>query len=178
MIPMGYLYKHVADRPEWLTAAHVADVYSLSGCVSKPFADYINYWKHNGYWLFNSPQEIAELANAASISLEGLKLFYYEAYELQFDEDEKAWEAFEPEPFATEVVAPISKKLEGFDIASFTMGNIAEHSPLSCNSLASSLTTNAHCLLGSFEEAKAIVEGGGLEGCEPGPYRVVAVYSV
>jgi len=43
MIPLGYLYKYVADRPEWLTAAHVADVYSLSGCVSKPFADYINY---------------------------------------------------------------------------------------------------------------------------------------
>jgi len=38
MIPLGYLYKHVADRLEWLTAAHVADVYSLSGCVSKPFA--------------------------------------------------------------------------------------------------------------------------------------------
>jgi hypothetical protein len=65
------------------------------------------------------------LANAASISLEGLRLFYYEAYELQFDEDEKAWEAFEPEAFATEVVVPISKKLEGFDIASFTLGNMA-----------------------------------------------------
>ncbi|WP_250623318.1 hypothetical protein [Pinirhizobacter soli] len=82
MIPPGYLYKHVADRPEWLTAAHVADVYSFSGCVSKPFADYVDYvdyWKYNGYWLFNSPHEITELANAASISLEGLKLFYYEA---------------------------------------------------------------------------------------------------
>ncbi|WP_250623315.1 hypothetical protein [Pinirhizobacter soli] len=178
MIPLGYLYKHVADRPEWLTAPHVADVYSLSGCVSKPFADYIDYWKHNGYWLFNSPHEITELANAASISLEGLKLFYYEAYELQFDEDGKAWEAFEPEPFATDVVAPISKKLEGFDIASFTMGNMAECSPLSCNSLGSRMPVNAHCLLGSFEEAKAVVEGGGLEECEPGRYRVVAVYSV
>ena len=104
MIPLGYLYKLVADRPEWLTAANVADVYSLSGCVSKPFADYIDYWKHNGYWLFNSPREITELANAASISLEGLKLFYYEAYELQFDEDEKVWEAFEPWS-ATEVLA-------------------------------------------------------------------------
>jgi len=117
------------------------------------------------------------LANAASISLEGLKLFYYEAYELQFDEDEKTWEAFEPWS-PTEVVAPISKKLEGFDIVSFTMGNIAECSPLSCNSLGSRLPVNAHCLLGSFEEAKAVVEGGGLEGCEPGPYRVVTVYFV
>ena len=65
------------------------------------------------------------MANAASISLEELKLFYYEAYELQFDEDEKAWEAFEPWS-PTEVVVPISKKLEGFDIASATMGNIAD----------------------------------------------------
>ena len=178
MIPLGFLYKRIANRPEWFTAAHVTDIYSLSGCISKPFTDYVGHWKHNGYWLFNSPQAITELANAASISLEGLRLFYYEAYELQFDEDENAWESFEPDPFATEVVVPISKKLEGFDIASFTLGNMAECSPLSCNAMASSLPTNEHCLLGSFEEAKAIVEGGGLEGCEPGPYRVVAVYSV
>jgi hypothetical protein len=179
MIPLGYLYKRVADRPEWLAAVDAADIYSLSACISKPFADYMSYWKHNGHWLFDSPQKIVELAVTASISLDGLKLFYYEAYELQFDEDEKAWEAFEPEPsFATDVVVPVSKRLEGFDIASFTMGNMAECSPLSCNALAATLPVNAHCLLETLDQAMAAVEQGKLKDCEPGPYRLIAVYSI
>ena len=179
MIPLGYLYKRVFDRPEWLDAVNVADIYSLSACISKPFADYMTYWQHNGHWLFDSPQKIVDLANTASISLDGLKLFYYEAYELQFDENEKAWEAFEPDPsFATEVVLPTSKRLEGFDIASFTMGNMAECSPLSCNGLASTLPVNDHCLLGTLDEAVAAVEQGKLHECEPGPYRLIAVYTV
>lgn len=179
MIPIGYLYKQVASRPEWLNAAEVADIYSLSGCVSKVFADYVPYWKHNGYWLFNSPGAISDVVKNASVSLEQQKLFYYEAYELQFDEDTQTWSTFEPEPsFNTDVVVPVSKKLEGFDITSFSLGSAPECSPLSCNSRAAELRTNRHCLLESFEEAKVIVEQNGFHGCEPGPYRIIAVYSV
>lgn len=56
MIPVGYLYKKVGLRPDWIKADGVRDIYSLSRCVSEDFTDYINYWKHNGYWLFDSPE--------------------------------------------------------------------------------------------------------------------------
>jgi hypothetical protein len=55
MIPVGYMFKKVMQRPDWLNADGVDDIYSLSGCTSEYFTDYIDYWKHNGYWLFNSP---------------------------------------------------------------------------------------------------------------------------
>ena len=55
MIPVGYMYKKIVIKPDWLKAANIVDVYSLSNCISHGFADYINYWQHNGYWLFDSP---------------------------------------------------------------------------------------------------------------------------
>ena len=55
MVPVGYMAQRVARRPEWLAAERVSDIYSVSSCASDYFADYIKYWKHNGYWLFDSP---------------------------------------------------------------------------------------------------------------------------
>lgn len=179
MIPIGYLYKRVETSPEWLHAPGVKDIFSLSGCISEDFADYIKYWKHNGYWLFDSPSVMIALANEHSISLTGLTLFYYEAFELQFDPEQNEWFSLEPEAsFGVNVEAPTKKKLEGFDVASFSQGNTPECSPLSCNSMANTLPTNEHCLFANFEAAKAAVESWAMRPPEPGPYRIVAVYSV
>ena len=62
MIPVGYMAKRVTKKPDWLKADTVHDVYSVTNCLSKDFADYINYWKHNGYWFFDSPEIIQNLA--------------------------------------------------------------------------------------------------------------------
>jgi hypothetical protein len=177
--PLGYLYKRVAKRPNWLKAAQVDDIYSLSGCISTPFADYINYWKHNGYWLFDSPAAIERLAISCSTSLDGLQLFYYEAHEQQYDEERRAWEPYEPEQsFATRIEVPAKKTLQGFDVTSFAAGTSPECSPLSCNSCAERIKTNSHCLFASFEEAVHALENGQFKHCEPGPYRVIGVFTV
>lgn len=177
MIPVGYMAKRVCKRPDWLPAPHVADIYSVSNCVCKDFAHYIPYWKHNGYWLFDSPDMIRSVARENSISLEGTSLFYYEAYESEFDGEK--WQAYGPErSFITDVVVPNCKTLEGFDVVNFTAGNSPECSPLSCSSLAAQLPSNSHCLLASFEEAKLQLEKGAFEESEPGPYRIFAVFSV
>jgi len=63
----------------------VLDVYSVSNCVNDDFADYIKYWKHNGYWLFDSPEIIQTVARENSIQLAGTLLFYYEVFEKEFD---------------------------------------------------------------------------------------------
>jgi hypothetical protein len=49
--------------------------------------------------------------------------------------------------------------------------------PLSCDSLATEVETNQHCLLSSFERAQQLFEEGAFEHAEPGPYRIFAVYS-
>lgn len=176
MIPVGYMAKHVYRKPEWLKAPQVVDIYSVSGCVSENFANYIPYWKHNGYWFFDSPGVIRALAADQSLDLSGTMLFYYEVYDQQWDG--KNWLPFAPEPsFPTDVVAPTVRQLEGFDVATFYVGTSPECSPLSCNSLASDVPTNGHCLFSTFAEAKKSLTTGAFADCEPGPYRIFAVYS-
>jgi hypothetical protein len=121
MIPAGYMAKRISSRPEWLKAESVIDVYSVSGCISANFADYINFWKHNGYWFFDSPGIIRELAKEQSIDLTDTSLFYYEGHEFEFSKAQ--WESFTPEPsFTTEVVVPDRKVLEGFDVVNLLYG--------------------------------------------------------
>lgn len=179
MRPIGYMYKRVSQRPDWIKTDNVSDIFSLSGCISEDFADYINYWRHNGYWLFDSPQIIEALAKEHSIPLDGLRLFYYEAHEEEFNDAEGAWVPFAPEAsFTTNIKEPKSKNLEGFDVTNFTVHTSPECSPLSCNSLAEKIPTNQHCLFTTYEEARNAIELGSFENSEPGPYRIIAVYTV
>jgi hypothetical protein len=179
MIPAGYLAKTISGRADWPKAETVADIYSVSGCISRPFADYVQFWKHNGYWFFDSPDVIEALARDNGIDLSATHLFYYEVHEKQYDADEKAWREFAPEPsLPTNVAIPEIKQLEGFDVVSFSLQNSPECSPLSCNGLARIIPVNRHCLLASFEEAVTSLEAGLFDDSEPGPFRVLTVYSV
>jgi hypothetical protein len=178
MVPAGYMAKRVAERPDWLAAERVSSIYSVSGCISKNFTDeYYKLWKHNGYWLFDSPAVIVEIARENAIDLAGTVLFYYEIYELDFDEGE--WMRFEPvASFGTNVSVPQAKVLEGYDVVSFSCETSPECSPLSCNHVAAKVETNSRCLLHSFEQARQLLEDGAFDHTEPGPYRILAVYSV
>jgi hypothetical protein len=179
MQPIGYLYKHIALRPDWIKAENVDDIYSLSECISRNFSDYINYWKHNGYWLFDSPAIIETLAEEHSLPLDGLRIFYYEVYEEEYDYDIARWEPLAPEAsFITNVQMPEHKTLEGYDVTTFMARTSPECSPLSCNGLAETTITNRHCLFNTFEEARSAIEYGTFKNSEPGPYRIIAVYSV
>ena len=187
MVPVCYMAKRVYRKDDWLKvgkkrvflerAAHVTDVYSVSNCISENFADYIPYWKHNGYWFFDSPEVIKEVAKRNSIQLEGASLFYYEVHEVEFDEER--WNLWSPEPsFPTNVVPPSRKHLEGFDVVTFYAKTSPECSPLSCNSMAEKLHTNSHCLFETFDDAEKTLNAGAFKDAEPGPYRMFSVYSV
>jgi hypothetical protein len=179
MIQAGYMLKRVVRRPDWIHAAHVKDIYSLSGCVSENFTDYINHWKHNGHWLFNSLAPIEEIARERRLDISGMMLFYYEVFETQFDEDTRTWSKFEPEQaFPTKVETPEVMQLEGFDVTTFSVGTSPECSPLSCNDLAADIAVNKHCLFDSFDQARQALECGKFDGLEPGPFRTVSVHTV
>jgi len=186
MIPVGYMAKRIYKRADqskvgkdtfWAKMPEVVDVYSVSSCLSENFGDYIPYWKHNGYWLFDSPQIIKKVAEENSIQLDGTSLFYYEAHEMEFDGER--WLPWWPEPsFPTSVIVPAEKQLQGFDVVSFYVKTNPECSPLSCNGVAEELHTNTHCLLNSFQDAETSLNDGKFRNAEPGPYRVFAVCSV
>src|SRR5688572_14930131 len=105
MVPAGYMAKNVVKRPDWIQASKVDDVYSVSGCVSESFADYIKYWKHNGYWFFDSIEIIKSLAEEQAIDLRNCRFFYYEVFEEEFNDEKEKWEVFKPDDsFTTAVV--------------------------------------------------------------------------
>ena len=177
MTPVGYMAKRVSKGPDRFQAPHVIDIYSVSNCNCEDFADYIKYWKHNGYWFFDSPEIIKNVAKENSIQLDGTTLFYYEANEMEFDGE--GWVPWLPEPsFPTNIVVPPKKQLEGFDVVNFTARTSPECSGLSCSTLATELRTNAHCLFDSFRAAETNLNNGAFENAEPGPYRIFSVYSV
>lgn len=179
MIPMGYMAKRIAQRSDWLGLAEVVDIYSLSDHVSENFCDYIVFWKHNGHWLFDSPTIIEEVAKEAKAMIVDCEMLYFEAYEFQWDARYQHWRSFKPsEAMVTEVLLPERKVLVGFDVVTYWGGNQAECSPLSCNGLAAEIPVNSHCLIESFEVAKKKLELGVFDNSEPGPYRIVAVYSI
>ncbi len=179
-IPAGYLYKKITEKPAWLNA-DIEDICSVSNCISEDFTNYINYWQHNGYWLFDKPNVMSGIASEQDINLSEMQLFYYEVYELEFIEtnDGSNWCLFEAEPsFITNVAIPDNKSLKGFDVVTFFTGNAAECSPLSCNHIASEIKVNKHCLFNTFIEAKQALENGIFKHAEPGPYRIFAVYKI
>jgi hypothetical protein len=180
MIPAGYMAKFVADRPDWLGAVGVKDIYSVSACVSSYFADDCHTeWRHNGFWFFDSIDLIREIASKRSVDLEDAHFFYFEIYERQFDDEGREGALQAPDhAFATNVAIPKMKTLRGFDVVTFYAGAGPECSPLSCNSLALELGVNQHCLLPSLDEAIAHLKKGAFKNCEPGPYRIFSVFSV
>ena len=177
MIPLGYMAKRISnERPDWLNAPGVVAVYSVSDCVNDTLALYVPDCPHNGYWMFDSPAAIVAAAKSNQIDIEGSKLFFYEAHELELDGDDRL-PVVPDDSFDTQIVTPSTKHLMGFDIVTFIDGPNS-HSPLSCNSVAAEIITNEHCLFETLDEALAAVIGGKFDGSEPGPYRVYAVYSV
>jgi hypothetical protein len=179
MVPLGYMAKHVAVRPEWFKAAVVDEVLSVSPCVSQDFADWVNYWRHNGYWLFDSPSVIQALALEHSLDISDCRWFYYEAHGLAYGEDGEGWGSIAANPeFKTSVQPPSNAILRGYDVVSYSCGNAAECSPLSCNHMAEEIVTNRYCLLDSFELAHRLIDQRLFIDCEPGPYRIVAVYEI
>lgn len=178
MIAAGYMAKRVLLRPEGLNTPGVVNICSVSYCISEAFCDYIRHWKHNGYWFYDSPGIVEEVACLESIDLSDQTLFYYEVSERQYDEVRGEWQPFHAEEdFETEVEIPQEADLLGFDVVSYSAQTNPECSPLSCNNLAASLAVNEHCLLPSFDRARRLLEQGAFSESEPGPFRIIAVYS-
>ena len=179
MIPAGYLYKEIVGAPDWVGAPAGTVVYSLSNCISDDFTDYIPYWRHNGFWLFDSVETLESVADRANLDTSGLSLLYYEVFEEEYDENGHCWVSVAPDPdIRTSVRPPPAKHLLGFDVVTFSCRNTPECSPLSCNALAREIRVNRYCLLDSLQTAREALDSGRFDGSEPGPFRIFAVYSL
>lgn len=178
MIPAGFMRKKVLSTPEWIKSKDVVEIASVSSCLSDFAFDYIDYWCHNGFWLFNSVDELDALMSANGHDRSGSRLFYYELYEQEFEDADRVWMPIEPvKSLPLNVEPPARARLLGYDVVRWQSGP-PECSPLSCNSLADEVEVNQYCLLPTLDRAMELLESGFFEDAEPGPYRIAAVWEV
>ncbi len=184
MIRLGYMRKQPQAIPDFLEDKNVKAIYSVASCQGDYFTrNWIDYWKHNGYWFYNTPEDIDALCKENNIDYSDTILFYYEGYELEFDFDEQGEEEWKPyacdKDMKTDVRIPLEKHLVGFDVVEYCCRNSAEDSLASCcKDIAVACTLNEYCLFDTFEEAKQALVSGIYHDAEPGPYRILAVYLI
>jgi hypothetical protein len=176
MLPAGFMPKRIKDRPEWLASDDVLTVLSVSSCVSVDAVDSLGAYDLNSFWMFKT----ATSATAAASEVEqpsAWRLFYYEVFEQEFDDDR--WMPLPSEVGSTGAVEPPDHKaLLGFDVVTVSSGGRPECSPLSCNAVAADIETNSHCLMPTLEQAIALAENPILDDAEEGALRIFAVYEV
>jgi hypothetical protein len=173
MIDAGYFALRVAATPTWLGVANVRDVCSASHHVSSAPDGWLERWLHNGFGWFNRASDAFAVVPADQTP--EFRLFAYRIYPRRFSEGadhDFAWpEDVHPEPI------PDAFRSLGFDSVSKSMESVLgfECSPLSCNSMATELAVNEHCLFASLEAAVAGATRFSTEQPEPGDYYVVEV---
>ena len=185
MIPAGYLLKRIVPWPEGRKASNVLDVCSVSNCVNDDLVDIEGIWEHNSFGVANNPELLWRLAREGNIDTADAQLFFYEAYELEIESENwleslPRWRPLTPVPSGkiepSLATIPPNKVLLGYDVVVF--GDYLEHSPLSCNGVATTVPVNAHCLFDNLDQAKEAIEGGQFNGSEPGIYKIYSVHRV
>ena len=173
MIDAGFFVKRIEPKPEYLQAAGVREICSVSNCISAGPEDWISFWLHNDLGWFN---RIADALRVIPTGHEAeYRLFAYRVYPEVFTGEGrvslKLAEDVEPEPIGADFTSL------GFDSASSSMPSILgfECSPLSCNAMAEEISANEYCLFATLEEALAGAERFAAEQPEPGDYWVIEV---
>jgi hypothetical protein len=173
MIEGGYFPKRVASRPDWLAAAAVRAIASVSHCISPGPEDWVDHWRHNELGWFNT---VADARSVVPESERGLyRLFAYRLERFVYRKGNRIAipipATVRPDPIGPEFVE------RGFDAVSKSMEDILgfDCSPLSCNSLATEMEANEFCLFPSRDAAAAAAQSFSVEGPEPGDYYVIQV---
>ena len=172
---IGYFARSTTPRKDWPHTEVVEEICNVSTHMSACDWDWINEWRHNGMWMFDSPDLALEVVPVERRT--GCDLYAYRLFPVRFVESRR-------EPFAIPDVAPVPLDATferlGYDLVSRSQDNCFECSPLSCNDLASEVPVNRYCLLDDAEAASALAETLEVAGQpmrrEPGPYFVVEVW--
>ena len=167
---IGYFPKRTEKHPDWLKGSGVEEICSASKCISRGPEDWIQFWRHNEMWVFDTP-ELA-ISIAPKKEAQEFDIYAYKMFPVRFLEGKQ-----EPFNIPKLEVRPLTPAFEflGFDIVSYEYNDF-HHSPLSCNSMAEKTQVNRHCLVDHAETALQLAETFERDGCEPGPYHVVEVW--
>ncbi|MBI3415804.1 MAG: hypothetical protein HY043_10900 [Verrucomicrobia bacterium] len=170
-ILIGYFPKRTMKRPDWLKAAGVEEVCSVSNCVSEDPDGWRDEWRHNEMWVYDTP-ELALSIIPETVRSE-FELYAYKMFPVVFIDGQQ-----QPFEIPNLHVQPLPGYFErlGVDIVSRSAGSSFECSPLSCNHMAEQVEVTRQCLLEDVDVAFRLAAEFEAGGCEPGPYHVMEVW--
>ena len=128
---IGYFPKRTMQRPDWLKVAGVDEVCGVSTCVSNAPEGWVDPWRHNETWVYDTPDLAWSVAPDDARG--SFDLYAYQMFPVRFTQGLQ--QPFEIPPLQVESL-PSSFERLGFDVVSRTCGSSFECSPLSCNHMA------------------------------------------
>jgi len=168
---IGYFPKIVVVKPEWLKDVPIIeDIYSVSDCISTAPPNWIDQWKHNEMWKYDTPELAWSVVPKQD--RERYSLFAYRILPRLYDASGESTFSL---PRLNVSPLPRTYISQGFDAVSRSMGNDFECSPLSCNYMAREYPVNKHCLIADLDTVVTMAKTFAVANPEPGPYCVVEV---
>lgn len=170
---IGYFPKKTVLRPIDLNAPNVIEICSVSNCISEAPPNWLEFWLHNDFFLFNSLDDAREIIKSLS-DKHNFRIYAFRQYPISCENGTVVEIALSPIKFS-----PAIEQFDflGYDAVCKDEGEYFGCSPLSCNNGAEVIKTNKYCLFDTYEEAIFSAKKFSKEKkWEPGIYYVVEVY--
>lgn len=168
---IGYFPKRATETPEWLHGCAINEVCSVSGCISEDPEGWIDHWRHNDCWVFDTPALAWSVVHIDDRP--NFRLYAYQMYPVRFDHGQAI--AIELPDLNVAPLPPSFQRL-GYDIVSRSCDSTFECSPLSCNKMAEQYAVNRYCLIDDEADAVQIAIEFSVSEPEPGPYSLIEVW--
>lgn len=191
---IGYFPKPtVRTRKGWGAARNVEELCNLGHYTNEGPSNWVDQWKHNEMWLFDSEEMAREvIADAIEVKVEPdpnrdppwqvhlcreqrttFDFYAYKMLPTRFNDGLETQVELPPLD-----VAPLPDDYErlGYDAVNKTCCPHFECSPLFCNGMADEIPVNRYCLIDEPERALEVARDFSIRKPEPGTYFTLEVW--
>ena len=149
----------------------MTELASVSECISPGPANWIDEWRHNNAFFYESPADARSVVPEAGAS--DYRLYAYRMLTESFGSYDDATSV---DVNVTPAEIDDSFIFAGYDVVSRSYASNFECSPLSCNEMGAEVPVNEYCLIDRLDEAIRFAQRCGEEQPEPGVYYVLEVW--
>lgn len=148
----------------------VAEICSVSLCISHGPVDWITHWRHNAFGFYDTEADAYRVIDGDQPA--------YDLYAYRLAPIRGRDGVVEPLTLTSQTdPIPETYLRLGWDVVTQSSSDFFECSPLSCNGAAQTFAVNRYCLFDEIADAYAAMLAMSLAGdYEPGPYFLFEVF--
>ena len=167
---LGYFPKRLTSVPEGYDLPGVQEIASVSECIASGPEGWVDLWRHNDAFLYNSPEQAWAVVPVDDVARYGM--YAYKIASRVYGQDHAQPIEIQVKP----IDLPQSFSRLGYDVVNRDYSVTFECSPLSCNAMARQVLVNEFCLFEDHASAVQFAKRCAVEQPEPGSYLVVEVW--